>query len=142
MNIKTLMQYVWIAVLCCAASLPMYAQSATDGAIGGTVEDSAGLPVPNATIKIRSNTTGAEQQATSDSTGFFRIVHLPASTYTVTISTPGFHNYESKDVTVQVGLLTDISPKLTVGSTSETVEVTSAEIIDRMCACFMSFLMK
>ena len=125
MNIKTLMQYVWIAVLCCAASLPMYAQSATDGAIGGTVEDSAGLPVPNATIKIRSNTTGAEQQATSDSTGFFRIVHLPASTYTVTISTPGFHNYESKDVTVQVGLLTDISPKMTVGSTSETVEVTS-----------------
>ena len=125
MNIKTLMRYVWIAVLCCAASLPMHAQSATDGAIGGTVVDTADLAIPNATIKIRSNTTNAEQQTTSDASGFFRMVHLPPSTYTVTITVAGFHSYESKDVTVQVGLLTDISPKLTVGSTSEVVEVTS-----------------
>jgi hypothetical protein len=87
--------------------------------------DSADLAVPNATIKVRSNTTGAEQQTTSDASGFFRMVHLPASSYTVTIAAQGFKNYESKDVTVQVGLLTDISPQLTVGGTTETVEVTS-----------------
>jgi hypothetical protein len=112
-------------MLCCGVCLSAHAQSATDGAIGGTVEDAAGLAVPNATIVIRSNTTNAEQTATSDSSGFFRLVHLPASTFTVTISAQGFQNYQSKNVIVQVGLLTDISPKLTVGNTSETVEVTS-----------------
>jgi hypothetical protein len=89
------------------------------------VVDSAGLAVPSATIIVHSNTTNAEQVATSDSSGFFRLVHLPASTYTVTISAQGFQKYESREVTVQVGQLTDISPKLTVGSTAVTVEVTS-----------------
>lgn len=125
MKIKNLMRYALITMLCCGVCLSGHAQSATDGAIGGTVMDGAGLPVPNATIVIRSNTTNAEQMATSDNSGFFRLVHLPASTFTVTISAQGFQKYQSKDVTVQVGLLTDISPKLTVGSTAETVEVTS-----------------
>ncbi|MBS1799871.1 MAG: TonB-dependent receptor [Acidobacteria bacterium] len=125
MTIKNLMRYALIAMLCCGVCLSGHAQSATDGAIGGTVEDTAGLAVPNATITIRSNTTNAEQTTTSDSSGFFRLVHLPASAFTVTISAPGFQSYQSKNVIVQVGLLTDISPRLTVGSTSATVEVTS-----------------
>jgi len=125
MKIMNLMRYALLAALCCGVCLSGHAQSATDGAIGGTVVDATGLPVPNATITIRSNTTNAEQTATSDNSGFFRLVHLPASTFTVTITAPGFQRYQSKDVTVQVGLLTDISPKLSVGNTSETVEVTS-----------------
>jgi hypothetical protein len=122
---KNLMRYALIAMLCGGACLSGHAQSATDGAIGGTVEDAAGLAVPHATVVVRSNTTNAEQTATSDDSGFFRLVHLPASTYTVRVSASGFQNYQSKNVIVQVGLLTDISPRLTVGSTAETVEVTS-----------------
>jgi hypothetical protein len=119
------MRHVWIAVLCCAACLPVHAQSATDGAIGGTVEDITSMTVPNATITIRSNTTNAEQTTTSDAAGFFRLVHLPASTYTVRISAAGFQTYESKEVIVQVGLLTELSPKLAVGSNTTVIEVTS-----------------
>ena len=125
MTIKNLVRYALIAMLCCGVCLSGHAQSATDGAIGGTVEDATGLAVPNATIVIRSNTTNAEQTATSDNSGFFRVVHLPASSFTVTISAPGFQNYQSKNVIVQVGLLTDISTKLTVGNNTVTVEVTS-----------------
>lgn len=125
MKIKNLMRYAWVALLLVGACLCGYAQSATDGAIGGTVVDGTGLAVPRAMVVIRSNTTNAEQTTTTDDSGFFRLVHLPASTYTVTISAQGFQNYQSKNVIVQVGLLTDISPKLIVGSTSETVEVTS-----------------
>jgi hypothetical protein len=125
MKINNLMRHVWIAVLCCAACLPVHAQSATDGAIGGTVEDITSMTVPNATITIRSNTTNAEQTTTSDAAGFFRLVHLPASTYTVRISAAGFQTYESKEVIVQVGLLTELSPKLAVGSNTTVIEVTS-----------------
>src|SRR5882762_4891691 len=125
MMLKTMMRWTLVAALCAGTGISALGQSATDGAIGGTVVDASGSAVPNATVVIRSNTTNAEQTVTADSSGFFRVVHLPASSFTVTISAQGFRKYESKDVTVQVGLLTDISPKLTIGSTSETVEVTS-----------------
>ena len=124
MKIKKLTRYALPVALASGVCLSGHAQSATDGAIGGTVVDTTGLPVSHATIVIRSNTTNAEQATTADDSGFFRMVHLPASAFTVKVSAPGFQNYESKEVIVQVGLLTDISPKLTVGSTSETVEVT------------------
>jgi hypothetical protein len=115
--------------LLCAASLTAAgtgrAQSATDGAIGGTVEDQSGSVIPGAKVVIHSNTTNAEQELVSDGSGFFRVVHLQPSTYTVTVTAPGFGGYKSDQVIVQVGLLTDVTPKLTVGSSVETVEVSS-----------------
>ncbi|WP_255551588.1 carboxypeptidase regulatory-like domain-containing protein [Granulicella sp. dw_53] len=111
------------AVLLMGGSIFSHGQSATDGAIGGTVVDPSGSSVSGATVVVRSNTTNAEQTATTDSSGFFRIIHLQPSTFTVTITAAGFQRYQSNAATVQVGLLTDISPKLTVGSNSETVEV-------------------
>ena len=118
-----------IAVLClsmgCITNRVSMAQSATDGAIGGTVMDQSDAVVPNATIVIHSNTTNAEQTVTADSSGYFRVVHLQPSTYTVTVSAPGFSKYQSRVVTVQVGGLTDLTPKLAIGSTATTVEVTS-----------------
>ena len=61
----------------------------------------------------------------TDESGFFRAIHLQPSTYTVTITAAGFQSFKSPEVIVQVGLLTDLSPKLPVGSETQTVEVTS-----------------
>jgi len=114
-----------LLVLCLSVATSASAQSSTDGAIGGTVTDPQGLAVADATVVVRSNTTNAEQTAKTDSSGFFRIVHLQPSAYTVTISATGFVKYQSSQVVVQVGVLTDISNKLAIGSTTQTVEVTS-----------------
>src|SRR6266567_5870482 len=38
-----------------------FAQSTTDGAIGGTVTDPSGAAVPNAKVIVRNNGTNAEQ---------------------------------------------------------------------------------
>ena len=102
-----------------------HSQSSTDGAIGGTVTDPQGLAVAGATVVVHSNTTNAEQSVNTDSSGFFRVVHLQPSTYTVSISAPGFQKYQSSQVVVEVGQLTDISNKLTIGSTTQTIEVSS-----------------
>jgi hypothetical protein len=114
-----------IAMLCVAASSYGFGQSAVDGAIGGTVQDPSGLAVPNAKVSIRNNATNAEQTVLTDDSGFFRAIHLQPSTYTVSITAAGFESFKSAGVIVQVGLLTDISPKLPVGSEVQTVEVTS-----------------
>jgi len=102
------------------------AQTAVDGAVGGTVVDSSGAIVSGATVTVLENATNAEQTATADSAGYFRVIHLQPGTYSVTINAPGFEPYKSVDVTVQVGLLTTIDAHMQVGSTSQTVEVTGA----------------
>jgi hypothetical protein len=122
---RKLGQWSVVAAVCVGLGVGAYGQSAVDGAIAGTVQDAGGAVIPNATIVIHSNQTNAEQTVTSDGSGYFRAIHLQPSTYTVTIEASGFQSYKSPGVIVQVGLLTDISPKLPVGSSAQTVEVTS-----------------
>ena len=101
------------------------AQSAVDGAIGGTVEDATGAIIPNASVLIHNNGTNAEQSLKADTSGFFRVVHLTPGLYTVTVNAGGFAAYRSTQVNVTVGSLTNVTPRLAPGSASETVEVSS-----------------
>src|ERR1700742_4965346 len=101
-----------------------HAQTAVDGAVGGTVTDSSGAIVSGAAITVHENATNAEQTAKADDAGYFRVIHLRPGTYTVTINASGFEPYKATDVLVQVGLLTTIDAHMQVGSTSQTVEVT------------------
>ena len=123
--LKMMTRWALVAMLCVDFALQSYGQSAVDGAIGGTVEDVTGSIIPGAMVSIRSNTTNAEQTVISDAQGFFRAIHLQPSTYTVTVTAQGFQTFISPEVIVQVGLLTDLSPRLPVGSATETVEVLS-----------------
>lgn len=102
------------------------AQSAVDGAIGGTIEDRTGSVVPKATVVVRSNGTNAEQTITSDDSGFFRVIHLQPGSYAVSVSAPGFNTFRSSNVIVSVGQTSDVQPKLDVGSSATTMEVTSS----------------
>jgi len=109
------------AMLCTSA----FAQSTTEGAIGGTVYDAAGAVVPNATVLVHNNGTNAEQKVTTDASGYYRARQLQPATYTVTVTSQGFAPYKAENVIVQVGSLTDISPRLGVAGSAETVSVTA-----------------
>ncbi len=124
--LKKLMPLAIAAVVCAGPGHRLMAQSAVDGAIGGTVEDKTGAVVPNAVVTIRSNGTNASQSVTADGSGFFRAIHLQPGTYTVTIAAPGFDTYRADNVTVTVGSLTDVHSSLAAGSETTTVEVTDA----------------
>jgi outer membrane receptor protein involved in Fe transport len=101
-----------------------HAQTAVDGAIGGTVLDSSGALVPSATIDVVNESTNAHSTATADEQGFFRIIHLQPATYTVTVSASGFSEFKAEHTVVSVGSLTTIEPHLNVGGTGQTVTVT------------------
>ena len=120
--LKAVVRILLIAMLCLGVGSYGYGQSAVDGAIGGTVQDSSGLAIPKATVTIHNNATNAEQTVVTDDSGFFRAIHLQPSTYTVTVTATGFQGFKSPEVIVEVGQLTDLSPKLPVGSTAQTVE--------------------
>src|SRR5260370_14765031 len=91
--LKAVVRLLLVAMLCAGAGSYGYGQSAVDGAIGGTVEDSSGLAIPKATVTIHNNATNAEQVGVTDDSGVFRANHLHPFTYTVTISAPGLESF-------------------------------------------------
>src|SRR5690348_4703495 len=82
---RTLALLITSFALCSAA----FAQSTTDGAIGGTVYDANGAVVPNATVVVHNNGTNAEQRVTTDVSGYYRVRQLQPATYTVTVNSTG-----------------------------------------------------
>ena len=57
------------AMLC---SVVVHAQSTTQGAIAGTVEDATEAVIPNATVTVHNNGTNAEQKYAVDASGYFK----------------------------------------------------------------------
>lgn len=102
----------------------LQAQSITSGDIAGTVTDPSGAAVPGATVTITSKATGAVQTTVTNSGGSYRIPLLKPGEYTLTVAAKGFQQTTSS-VTIAVGTTLPVDVKLTVGSTSQTVEVTA-----------------
>ncbi len=117
---------VWGAAVAfsCVAGIAV-AQSTTQGGISGTVEDVTNAVVPGATVTIMNIGTNATQHLTADASGYFKAPLLEPGTYKVTVESPGFGQYEADSVTVQVGQVTGLMPKLKTGSTAQTVTVSA-----------------
>src|SRR5689334_15313261 len=116
---------VVLCLICLLSTVLCMAQSTTDGAIGGTVFDKTGAVVGSAKIVVHNNGTNAEQTATSDASGYYRIPGLQPGRYTVNVTATSLAPYKAERVIVEVGSLTDVSPRLDVSGRTETVEVTA-----------------
>lgn len=106
-----------------AATAPAKGQSTTDGAIGGTVYDPSGAAVPNAKVTVRNNGTSAAQEVSTDESGYYRATKLQPGSYTVTVEAGGFAAFKAEGVIVEVGRVTDLTPRLNVASAGATVVV-------------------
>ncbi len=112
-------------VMAAVASTSGMAQSAVDGAIGGTVQDPSGANVSGATVVVRNKSTNAAQRLTTDGSGFFRAIRLQPGPYAVNVTAAGFAAFAATDVVVTVGSLTTVEPKLAPAGSAETVEVSA-----------------
>jgi outer membrane receptor protein involved in Fe transport len=114
-----------VVFLAAAAGTAAYAQSTTQGAIAGTVEDATDAVVPSAAVVIHNDGTNAEQKLSADSSGYFKAPLLEPGTYTVTITASGFGAEVENHVLVQVGQLTTLMPHLKAGGEATTVSVSA-----------------
>ena len=117
-----------LGTLCVLALLAVTmgnAQSSTQGAIAGTIFDSTGAVVGKASITIHNTATNAEIHLISDDSGYFKAPLVEPGTYTVTVNSGGFSASRTTGVSVQVGQLTEISPRLKTGEATAVVEVTA-----------------
>ena len=98
------------------------------GAINGTVTDPSGSSVPNATVKATETATGIDHTTVTTSDGAFAFQDIPLGQYKVTVTAPGFPPYAVDKVEVSAGTIYTLNVKLTLQSTTTTVEVSAAAI--------------
>ena len=101
--------------------------STNGGSIQGTVTDSTGATVPGAEISIVSAETGYSKSLKTDSAGYYSVGPLNPGPYKITVTYTGFETLAVNTV-VRVGTATSGSFKLTVGKSSETIEVDAGAV--------------
>ncbi|MDE3105067.1 MAG: carboxypeptidase regulatory-like domain-containing protein [Acidobacteriota bacterium] len=108
------------------AVLPAGAQLAGKGEITGVVTDPTGAVVPNATITAVSATRVTKTTVTSSASGQYIISPLDPDIYTVTVTASGFETVRQENVHVNAMEVADVPVQLTVGSSSQSVTVSTA----------------
>jgi hypothetical protein len=96
------------------------------GSITGTVKDISGAVVPNATVIVTNKATGVSQTFKTDSAGLYLAPALPPDNYEVQVQAPGMARAVAENVVVSVGITARQDFTLTVGATSQTIEVEAA----------------
>src|SRR5438876_3541087 len=114
-----------LAVAMCLLAVPKAALSQTNrGTIAGSVADTTGAAIPDATVKLEQKTTGLSQSMTTSTSGDFTFPGLAAGQYTITVSHTGFQTQQFADVEVDVAKTTTLAVTLNVAAQAQTVEVT------------------
>jgi hypothetical protein len=108
-----------------ALATQVMAQSLITGAVAGTVSDSSGAVVPNATVTLKSLETGSVQTGSTNESGAYRFTLLKPGRYMVTVNMTGFQNAE-RAVEVAVGGIVTADLVLEIGAATQTVEVAAA----------------
>ena len=101
----------------------LFGQSAATGALTGTVKDSSGAVVPNATVTATSLGTDQSRATTTDAGGVYKFGFLPPDNYKLKFEASGFTTAEVPSVTVTVTETAVFDQALQVGTQTQQVEV-------------------
>ena len=114
-------------MLVLALMLPsnLFAQGIT-GTITGTVTDTSGAAVPGATVTIRNLDTNLVTTTTSSEVGTYTVTHLLPGRYSVKVDKVAYKVFQQDAIVLQMDQVAQVNAPLTVGSQSETIEVTTA----------------
>jgi Carboxypeptidase regulatory-like domain/TonB dependent receptor len=107
-------------------SAPASAQLSGKGEIKGQITDSSGAVVPGAIVTATSTTQGTKFARTTSNAGEFDISPLDAGIYTVTVTGEGFQTLTQENVHVNALEVADLKLTLTIGSETQTVDVSTA----------------
>src|SRR5216683_3451641 len=113
-----------------AAALIMGSQllySEVTAGVLGTVVDSSGATLPNATVTLKHPETGLSRRAQTDASGSFEFLSVPVGeNYSLQAEAPGFQTSVQTGIKLLVNQKYRADFKLVVGAVSQTIEVSSS----------------
>src|SRR5438874_2333036 len=120
-----MMSGLTIAWLVLALSLAptMYAQTGT-GSVRGDVTDPQGKAVAGAQVTITNQDTDYSRSVKTDGDGNYVFQSVPVGRYTLKVAgSQGFKAFEERVILLHVNDSLEVDAKMTIGASSETVEV-------------------
>jgi len=118
---KLLAALALIVVL--AVSLPAQGIYAT---LTGVVTDPSQAVVAQAKVTLKDVQSGSQRGTVTNSDGYFTFASVPVGSYELAIETKGFNPYKVSGITLNGGDKRNVDAQLTVGTTSQAVEVTGS----------------
>jgi hypothetical protein len=113
-------------VVCLLA--PAARGQAVYGSIYGTVTDSSGAVVPNATVTVTDVAKGTSTTVQSNGSGDFTADHLIPDTYDVKVAAAGFKGFQQTGIQLYADTSIKVQVVLTVGGSDQTVEVNADSV--------------
>ena len=107
------------------ASVPALSQAVSSGTIVGQVTDPSGATVPGANVSLVDTSTKQQLTAATNDTGRFVFAAVSPGVYDMVVTKQGFRSFKLANQRVNVGANLTENVKLSVGATSEEVEVTA-----------------
>jgi hypothetical protein len=93
------------------------------GTITGTVVDSSGRVLPNASVSITNVATGITRSVTTNEDGLYTAPNLLPASYELTFAVPGFKTEVRSGIELTVGATVSMNMTMQVGGSKETVQV-------------------
>ncbi len=107
---------------------PLPAQT-TFATITGTVTDSTGAVVPNATITATNVATGVQYSTKSNEAGIYTVPQLKEGTYTLKAQAAGFKEFLAQDIGLVARDVRRVDVTLEVGAVETAIEVTAGNTL-------------
>ena len=105
----------------------LFAQTPT-ATVTGTVLDSSGATVPGAAVKVTNVDTNIVSEKDTNEDGVFTIINLLPGNYVLTVEKTGFKTVALPQFTLDVNQILTEKLTMVVGSTTETVTVSTSAI--------------
>ncbi len=113
-----------LAVLVSVFSTVANAQLST-ATMSGTITDSTGAVVPQATITLTQTDTNFTRVSKSKDDGSYHEEFLPIGPYKITVAAQGFKRLERSGIVLSVMQNASLDLQLEIGTTGESIEVTA-----------------
>jgi hypothetical protein len=91
--------------------------------IRGAIVDPSGAGVPDAQVTATNASTHASVTVPTSPDGTFQFLTLPVGKYDVTVAKPGFRNYTTRNITLDLNQVYDLRASLELGQVSDSVQV-------------------
>lgn len=101
------------------------AQAVAVAEVDGVVSDPSGRVMVNVPVTLIQTETQAVHSGVTDAQGRYAIGNLPPGAYVLDVKSTGFKDYRQSGLVLQIAQTINVNVTLSVGSVTETVEVTA-----------------
>src|SRR5256885_4386 len=124
MKDRLILSVAIVVALACAGTKVAYAQLTAQ--ITGTISDTTGAIIPEASVSVVNEDTGIKWDAKTNQDGAYTVPLLQPGNYRITVQRPGFRAVSRTAIRLQVAQTAKVDFTLEVGAAAESIEVTES----------------